>query len=244
MGINDKSILEILDKLNSGQIMLEQAAKTMRKKLKRISGVDDVLKMVVDKKISTEEGLTLLNALTEGEKKESTTHGAIRKRSKGVAVFGFLIILFSIIATLMSCVPVIHSLCVSSEPRVFRFPPLFISCILLFFITLFNISWFICGINILRLREWARRSILGLSIFQLILIVPIALSQMLIMTTAVISSSTGGFLTLSTPRVMLGIIPMLFNIIWPILVLIFFTKSEVKKQFDAFPRLSSSGQPA
>ena len=48
----------------------------------------------------------------------------------------------------------------------------------------------------------------------------------------------------STSMIMPGLIPMFFNIVWPILVLIFFTRSKVKKQFDVFPKLSPSGQPA
>lgn len=207
----DKDTLEILDKLNSGQMTLDQAAKVMHQRLRDVSGIENVLKMVDEKKILPEEGLKLINALCVGKREELALQGKIKKRSKGVLTFGILIILFNICAVLIN----FRSRGLLPMPFIFQLT-------LFLFTAIVNILSLFCGIFILRLREWARQVVLGLCIFQLFIFVP--------------ASSFMNAYIFGIKGFVLGFAPaLIFSIGWPILVLIFFTRPNVKEQFGVLP---------
>ncbi len=211
-----KDILKSITRLSAGEIIFDHASKLIKKKLGNINEIDNVLKMVVDKKISPDGGLKLISALVKDISKRDSFQKKIARPSKGILIFGLLIILFNLLASLSN----LRNCALLPLPSVFRL-------MLLSFAIILNTLSLLCGVFILRLKEWARRVMLGLCIFNLFIFTPIWFFI------KVVFFGISAFVLFSYPAYyLIG----LFSIVWSILILIFFTRPRVKEQFGAFAK--------
>ncbi|MCK4401744.1 hypothetical protein KAW08_05530 [bacterium] len=211
-----KDILKSITRLSAGEIIFDNASKLIKKKIGNITEIDSVLKMVVDKKILPDGGLKLISALVKDMSKRDSFQKKIARPSKGILIFGLLIILFNLLASLI----IFRNCALLPLPSVFRLP-------LFSFAFILNILSLLCGVFILRLKEWARWVMLGLCIFNLFIFIPICFFA------EVVFLGISAFVLFSYPAYYLI---RLFPIVWSILILIFFTRPSVKEQFGVFAK--------